>query len=220
MPEIDFIDKLHSSTKRNYVQRVVEHDKAECAEVAIQFGRDYWDGDRKYGYGGMRYDGRWRPVAEAITKHYALKSRDKILDVGCGKGFLLYEFTQAVPGVEVAGIDISRYAIENSKEEVRPYLEVGNATNLPYASHSFDFVVSITTLHNLFNYDLRKALQEIQRVGKKHKYIVVESYRNERQKAHLLYWQLTCRSFYMPKEWEWFFQESGYTGDYGFITFD
>ncbi|PYV45749.1 MAG: SAM-dependent methyltransferase [Acidobacteria bacterium] len=220
MPEIDFIDKLHSSTKRNYVQRVVEHDKAECAEVAIQFGRDYWDGDRKYGYGGMRYDGRWRPVAEAITKHYALKSGDKILDVGCGKGFLLYEFTQAVPGVEVAGIDISRYAIENSKEEVRPYLEVGNATNLPYASRSFDFVVSITTLHNLFNYDLRKALQEIQRVGKKHKYIVVESYRNERQKAHLLYWQLTCRSFYMPKEWEWFFQESGYTGDYGFITFD
>jgi SAM-dependent methyltransferase len=220
MPEIDFINKLHTSTKRNYVQRVVEHDKAECAEVAIQFGKDYWDGDRKYGYGGMCYDGRWRPVAGAIAKHYGLKESDKILDLGCGKGFLLYEFTQLVPGVDVAGVDISRYAIENCKEEVRPYLQVGNATDLPYANHSFDFVVSITTLHNLFNYDLRKALQEIQRVGKKHKYIVVESYRNERQKANLLYWQLTCRSFYMPKEWEWFFQESGYTGDYGFITFD
>src|SRR5438552_17386049 len=139
MPEVDFIAKLHTSTKRNYVQRVVEQDKAECAEVAIQFGKDYWDGDRKYGYGGMCYDRRWRPVAGAIAKHYGLKESDKILDVGCGKGFLLYEFTQVVPGVDVAGVDISGYAIKNCKEEVRPYLQVGNATNLPYADHSFDF---------------------------------------------------------------------------------
>jgi protein-L-isoaspartate(D-aspartate) O-methyltransferase len=220
MPEVDFINKLHTATKRNYVQRVVEYDKAECAEIAIQYGRDYWDGDRRYGYGGMRYDGRWRSVAEDITKHYGIKSGDKILDVGCGKGFLLYEFAKAVPGVEVAGIDISQYAIENSKEEVRQFLRQGNATDLPFPDHQFDFVISITTFHNLFNFELRKAVQEVERVGKISKYIVVESYRNERQKANLLYWQLTCRSFYTPKEWEWFFNESGYTGDFGFIVFD
>jgi len=118
MAYVDFIMKLHKSTKRNYLERVVEHDKAECAEVAIQYGKDYWDGDRKYGYGGFYYDGRWRPVAEEIAKHYGLKPGDKILDVGCGKGFLLYEFTQVIPGVEVAGIDISQYAIDNAKEEV------------------------------------------------------------------------------------------------------
>lgn len=216
----DFIMKLHTATKRNYVARVVEHDKAACAEVAIQYGQDYWDGDRQYGYGGYRYDGRWRPVAQEIARHYGLKPGDKILDVGCGKGFLLYEFTQAVPGIEVAGIDISPYAIEHAKEEAQPFLRVGNATALPFEDRTFDFVISITTLHNLYNYELRQALQEIERVGKDKKYIVVESYRTEQEKENLLYWQLTCRSFYTPREWEWFFKESGYTGDYGCIFFE
>jgi len=220
MAYIDFIGKLHTSTKRNYVQRVVDYDKAECAEVATQWGKDYWDGDRRYGYGGMRYDGRWRPVAEEIAKHYGLKAGDRILDVGCGKAYLLYEFTQAVPGVEVAGIDISEYGIQDAKPEVRPFLKVGNAVELPWPDKHFDFVISLNTLHNFYNYDLRRALQEIERVGKDKKYVVVESYRNEREKANLLYWQLTCRSFYTPKEWQWFMDESGYTGDLGCIYFE
>ncbi|NJR20758.1 MAG: class I SAM-dependent methyltransferase [Richelia sp. CSU_2_1] len=220
MAYVDFITKVHTSTKRNYVERVVEYDKAECAAVAKQYGKDYWDGDRKYGYGGYRYDGRWRAIAEKMAQHYGIKSGDKILDVGCGKGYLLYEFIQAVPGVEIAGIDISEYAIENAKEEVKPFLTVGNAVDLPFPDKSFDFVVSILTLHNLYNYELRQALQEIERVGKQDKYIVVESYRNEAEKVNLLYWQLTCQSFYTPQEWEWFFQQSGYTGDYGCIFFE
>ena len=122
MAYVDFVLKLHRSTKREYVARVVEHDKAECATVAKQYGKDYWDGDRKYGYGGYYYDGRWLPIAQDMARHYGIKAGEKILDVGCGKGFLLYEFTQAVPGVEVAGIDISEYAIENSKEEFRQLL--------------------------------------------------------------------------------------------------
>lgn len=220
MPYIDFIEKIHTATKRDYLARVTGADKAACAEVAKQFGRDYWDGDRKYGYGGYHYDGRWRPVAEAMARHYKLKAGDRILDVGCGKGYLLYEFTQAVPGVEVAGLDISSYAIENAKEEVKPFLRVGNVVELPFAERSFDFVVSINTLHNLYNYDLHKALQEIERVGRKGKYILMDSYRNERERINLMYWQLTCEVFFTPKEWEWFFQMSGYTGDYGFIYFE
>lgn len=220
MAYLEFITQAHQSTKRNYVERVVEHDKAECAEIAKQFGKDYWDGDRKYGFGGYRYDGRWRKVAEAMAKHYGIKSGDKILDIGCGKGFLLYEFTQVVPGVQVSGIDISKYGIENAKEEVKPFLKVGNATKLPFQDQSFDFIYSITTFHNLYNYELHAALKEMERVGKKKKYIVVESYRNEREKANLLYWQLTCESFYTPKEWEWMFEQAGYTGDYGCIYFE
>ena len=221
MAYVDFIVKLHTGTKRDYLERVVQHDKAKCAEVAIQYGEDYWDGDRMYGFGGYRYDGRWRPVAEDMARHYGLKAGDKILDVGCGKGFLLYEFTQAIPGVTVAGIDISRYAIDNAKDEVKPFLQVGNALDLPFEDDSFDLVFSITTLHNLYNYELRKALQEIQRVGKgDKKHFVVESYRNEQEKVNFLYWQLTCRSFYTPEEWEWFMKESGYTGDYSCIYFE
>ena len=122
MTEINLVQSMHASTKRNYVQRVVEHDKAESAEVARQFGRDYWDGERRYGYGGYRYDGRWRPLAQTLIDRYGIKPGMSVLDVGCGKGFLLYEFTQLVPDLKIAGIDISQYGIDNAKEEVRPFL--------------------------------------------------------------------------------------------------
>lgn len=220
MAQIDFISPLHKRTTRDYLGRVNEFPKAEAAKIAKQWGKDYWDGDRKVGYGGMRYDGRWRIVAENMARHYGLKAGDRILDVGCGKAFLLYEFTQAVPGIQVCGLDISAYGIANAKEEVRPFLQVGNANNLPFPDKSFDLVFTLNTLHNLHCYDLDKALREIERVGKKNKYVVVESYRNEEEKANLLYWQLTCESFCTPEEWEWWFKQTGYTGDYSFIFFE
>ena len=220
MAYVDFVSKLHRATKRNYLERVVEHDKAACAEVAVKFGREYWDGDRKYGYGGYYYDGRWRSVAEEMVTYYGLQPGARILDVGCGKGFLLYEFTQVLPEARVAGIDISQYAVEHAKEEVKPFLQVGHAARLPYRDRSFDLVVSINTLHNLYIYDLWSALREIERVARGAKYIVVEAYRNEREKVNLMYWQLTCRAFHTPQEWEWVFEQTGYTGDYSFIFFE
>jgi SAM-dependent methyltransferase len=149
MQEIDFISALHTGTKRDYIQRVVEHDKAESATIAKQFGYDFWDGERRYGYGGYTYDGRWRVVAKAMAVHYGLKAGDKILDVGCGKAFLLYEFTQVVPGIEIAGIDVSDYAIEHAKEEVKPFLRVADANELPFDDNEFDFVFTMNALHNL-----------------------------------------------------------------------
>lgn len=220
MAEIDFVSPLHRKTNRDYLARVNETPKAAAAGIAIQYGREYWDGDRRHGYGGMRYDGRWRVVADAMARHYGLKPGDRILDIGCGKGFLLYEFTQAVPGIEVVGLDISAYAIENAKEEVRPFLSTGNAISLPFPEKSFDLIVSITTLHNLYCYDLDRALREIERVGRAGKFVCVESYRNEEEKVNLLYWQLTCRMFCTPAEWGWWFRNSGYSGDYGFIFFE
>jgi ubiquinone/menaquinone biosynthesis C-methylase UbiE len=217
---MDFLAKYQSATKRDYVARVVEHDKAECATVAKRWGEEYWDGPRQYGYGGYRYDGRWLPVAQDMARHFDLQPGGKILDVGCGKAFLLYEFTRAVPGIEIAGLDISAYGIANAKEEARPFLREGNCTTLPYPDHSFDFVYSINTLHNLKIDELKAAVEEIERVGKDKKWICVESYRNEREKANLLYWQLTCRSFHTPDEWVWLYREWGYTGDYGFIFFE
>jgi ubiquinone/menaquinone biosynthesis C-methylase UbiE len=220
MAEIDFLRPLHTGTKRDYVERVTSHDKAECATVAKQWGFDYWDGARQYGYGGYRYDGRWRPVAEAMAAHYGLKPGDRVLDIGCGKGFLLYELTQAVPGLDVAGIDISDYGIAHARDEVRPFLKDGTCTALPWADGEFDLVYSLNVFHNLYNYELWAALKEMQRVGRNHRYMCAESYRNEREKANLLYWQLTCETFYTPAEWTWFFAQAGYTGDHGFIYFE
>lgn len=220
MAEINFLEKYQKATKRDYVERVVSHDKGECAEVARRWGQEYWDGPRQYGYGGYRYDGRWRPIAEDIVRHYGLKAGQRVLDIGCGKAFLLHEIAQAVPGLEVAGLDISEYGIANAKEELRPFLRHGSATELPFEDNSFDFVFSINTFHNLEIFELKQAVQEMERVGRGAKWLCVESYRTEREKANLLYWQLTCHSFHSPEGWRWLLEEWGYHGDCGFIFFE
>lgn len=222
MAYVDFIAPLHKATRRDYLGRVndPEFPKATAARLAKQWGKDYWDGDRRTGYGGMNYDGRWRPVADAMVKHYALKPGNRVLDVGCGKGFLLYELSQALPGLEVRGLEISEYARTHAKPEIKERIDLGHARKLPYADGEFDLVLSINTLHNLECFDLDSALREIQRVGKKHRYVCVESWRNEEEKANLLYWQLTCESFLSPQGWEWWFRQTGYTGDHSFIYFE
>ena len=220
MTYVDFISQLHTKTKRDYLERVIKYDKAECAQIAKKLGKEYWDGDRRYGYGGYYYDGRWKKVAKDMIQYYDLKPGQKVLDIGCGKGFLLYDLKSAIPGIEVRGIDISKYALENAKEEIKEVLDLGSACELPYPDSYFDLVISINTLHYLYIYDLEKAIKEIERVGKGKSYIVTESYRNEKEKANLLSWQLTCECFFTPEEWEWIFDKFGYRGDYSFVFFE
>ncbi len=214
---------LHKSTQRDYLARVndKEYPKAKAAELAKKFDYDYWDGDRKINYGGYHYlVGRWEKVALSMVQHYDLPANPKILDIGCGKGYLLYDFLKILPKAEIHGLDISRYAIENAKEEIKDHIVCGNADNLPWEDNYFDLVISINTLHCLHNFELDLSLREIERVGKKNKYICVESYRNEIEKANLLYWQVTCEAFNTPKEWLWWFETTGYKGDYSFIYFE
>ncbi len=217
----DLLSEIHSATKRDYLGRVNEVPKARAARIAKEYGYEYWDGDRKFGYGGYRYiEGYWDRVARPLIDQYGLTPGDTVLDVGCGKGFLLYDMMKRLPGLKIKGIDISQYAIDHSKEEIRPFLEVGNAVDLPYEDNSFDLVISINTLHNLYLFDLEKALQEIVRVSKRHSYIVVEAYRNLEEKTNLMYWVLTGECFFSTEEWEWLYERFGYQGDYSFIFFE
>lgn len=216
---LDFLGLNHKSTKRDYLKRVLEVKKSEAAVKAKKWGFDYWDGSRTICYGGYHYDGRWEKIAKKFIKYYKLNNSSKILDVGCGKGFLVYELKKLLPGAEILGIDISKYALRKGKKEIKKFLYYGSACKLRFKKNYFDLVISLNTLHVLYCYDFYKAIKEINRVSKKNSYICVESYRNENEKMNLLYWQVTCEMFCTVKEWEWWFKLTGYKGDYSYIFF-
>lgn len=216
--EQSFFASLHTRTKRDFIGRMMD-DKIHCMEVARRFDREFFDGERRYGFGGYVYDGRWFPVAQAICEYYGLKPGAKILEAGCGKGYLLYEFTRIIPDCRVTGFDLSSYAVENSKPEIRDRLFVHNAKDSwPFEDGAFDLVFSVAALHNLPIYDLRTALMEMNRVGRNH-YLCVESYRNPKELFALQCWALTAESFFSDREWRWLLETFGYQGDYEFIHF-
>jgi ubiquinone/menaquinone biosynthesis C-methylase UbiE len=195
-------------------------DKVGCMRVARLYEADYWDGSRRMGYGGYRYDGRWKVVAEDLVRTYGLRPGARILDVGCGKGFLLYELTQLLPGCEVAGFDVSAHAVAQGKEEVRDRLFRHRAQDpLPYPDGHFDLAFSLNVLHNLTIQDLKPALSEMARVARQ-QYVCVESFRDELELFNLQCWALTCESFLRPETWVWLFEQFGYAGDHEFIYFE
>jgi SAM-dependent methyltransferase len=210
---------LHKRTIRDFIGRMTD-DKVACMAKAKQYGFDYWDGDRRYGYGGYRYDGRWKPVAERLIDIYGLTETSAILDVGCGKAHLLHEIKALLPGARVAGFDLSAHGIADAPEAIRPYLFLHKAeAPYPYDDETFDLVLSLGCLHNLRVFELKSALSEIERVGGQ-KFVMMESYRNDQELFNLQCWALTCESFFDPDEWVWLFQEFGYCGDYEFIYFE
>lgn len=218
MPEINLLN-THPTAKRNYNKRAAEKTP-EIIRLAKQFGKDFFDGDRKCGYGGYKYDGRWKAVVERMRQYYNLPSNAAILDVGCGKGFMLHDFKEIMPNCSVAGIDVSEYALEHSMPSVKPFLKVANAEPLPYPDNSFDLVVSINSIHNLPLEACKKSLQEIERVSKGKSYITVDAWRNDLERENLLKWVLTAETYMHVNDWEKLFSNIGFTGDYYWFIAD
>lgn len=211
--EIDLLVN-YPKTKRDVKERGAAKTE-EDRWLARQFGKEFFDGERRHGYGGFHYHPRfWQPVVPTFQEQYGLNSRSKILDVGCAKGFMLYDFQQIIPGIAVKGVDVSSYAIENGKEGVRSFLSVADARKLPFEDKAFDLVISINTIHNLEKEDLIKALLEIERVSKGKSYITVDAYRTEEEKEAMLAWNLTAKTILHVDAWKALFKEVGYTGDY------
>ena len=217
---LEIVTPLHKSTKRDYLARM-QDDKIQCMQIAKKYGKDYWDGERRYGYGGYKFiAGRWEPVAQALIDYYNIDNHSTVLDVGCGKSYLLYELKSILPKLKVVGFDISKYGLNNAKEEIRDSLFIHRAQDpYPFEDNEFDLVISLGCLHNLKIFELRTALSEIERVGKKG-YIMLESYRNENELFNLQCWALTAESFLDMEEWIWVYNYFGYTGDYEFIFFE
>lgn len=211
MAEINLL--RHYPQARRKLSQPRSLDPANVA-AARSFGREYFDGAREQGYGGYKYDGRWVPIAQDIIEHFALRAGHNVLDVGCAKGFLVKDLMDVCPGLEVFGLDISDYAIENCVPEARGRLVVGTADVLPFASRSFDAVVSINTLHNLERDRLIAALQEFERLSPKRSYVQVDAYHDEKEREFFLGWCLTARTFLKPQDWRRLFIEAGYLGDY------
>ncbi len=216
----EFVTPLHKSTKRDYLARMND-DKVHCMLKAKEYGADYWDGDRRYGYGGYNYRaGYWTPVAQSLIDTYNLKPGSKILDLGCGKGFLLHELLLLEPELQVVGTDISEHGLSHTTDLVKPHVQIHDARGeFKWQDKEFDLVISLTLLHNLRAFDLENCLREIQRIGKSH-YVTSESYRTELEQFNLQCWALTCETFFDLDEWLWMFEKTGYTGDYEFIYFE
>ena len=212
---VNIVSSLHESTKRDYLERMVD-DKVQCMMLAKQYDKDYWDGDRRFGYGGYNYmPGRWKPVAEKLIRLYNLKPGSRLLDIGCGKGYLLYELLLLIPDLDITGIDASDYGLKNAKDEIKPFIFKHKVeVKLPFKDNEFDLVISLGTLHNLRISDLKIGLAEMERVGKK-KYLMLESYRNAKELFNLQCWALTAESFFDKEEWVWVYNHFGYsTSDY------
>ena len=211
--EIDLMVNYPRS-KRNVDERGATKTEADRA-LAREFGKEFFDGDRSHGYGGFSYMSRfWQPVIPTFQAHWGLTSTSSVLDVGCAKGFMLHDFAELIPGITVKGIDISSYAIENAMEDMRPHVQVANATHLPFPDKSFDVVISVTTVHNLERADLIQSLKEIERVARHGSFITVDAYHNEEERARMHAWNLTAKTVLHVDEWRELFKEAGYTGDY------
>ncbi len=209
----------HAVAERGKQHRGSGAERLEAMTVANKYDQDYWDGDRIFGDGGYRYDGRWLAVARDLVKQYGLVASSRVLEIGCGKAFLLNDLLSEVPGITVAGVDISPYAIKQAPETVRKFLTCTSATNIPYEDSSFDLVISFCTIENFTLQNACTVLSEIQRVSAGDAYVLIQSYHDDNEFVGLLDWQLVMKTILGVEEWKWLFSQCGYSGDYGFACY-
>jgi len=203
--EIDLLVN-YPKAKRNLEARAASKTEADRS-IGRMFGYDFFDGDRRHGYGGLNYHSRfWQPVVPTFKNHWELGSHSSLLDVGCAKAFMMHDLAELIPGITVKGVDISQYAIENAIEDMVPHVQVADAKSLPFKDKSFDVVISINTIHNLEIDDCAKALREIERVSRGRAFITVDAFRNDSERQRMYDWNLTAKTIMSVEDWIIFFQ--------------
>ena len=210
MSEVNLLRSLPTS-KRNLKARESAKTQ-EHIRISREYGQEYFDGPREYGYGGYRYDGRWKPVAKDIIDHFKLNKGDRVLDIGCAKGFLVKDLLDL--GIDAYGVDVSEYALQNCMPETVGRLHLCSAEDICFPKDSFAAVLSINTLHNLDKVLIKKALKKIEFISSGKAFVQVDSYNSDEQKKLFESWVLTARYHDFPDKWLQLFKEAGYTGDY------
>lgn len=211
--EIDLL-KNYPKSKRNLDKRLSEKSP-EIVKIAREFGKEFFDGDRKFGYGGLTYNPKyWENVVKDFVEYYKIKPDAKILDVGCAKGYMVYDFKRQYPGLEIHGVDISEYAIKNCHPEVKDNLQVGKAESLKFEDNYFDLVISINTVHNLELKDCAASIKEISRVSKGNSFITVDAYNSDEEKERMFKWNLTAKTIMSTNDWKDTFKKIGYNGNF------
>ena len=215
-----YVTELNQKTKRNYIERIMDQ-KVFCMNIAQKYGKEYWDGKRRFGYGGYKYiEGRWRKMAKKLINDYKLTNNSKLLDAGCGKAFLLLEIQKIIPGIQIYGFDISRYAIQKiPKDLYGKFITRDIRKKFLYKDNFFDLTISLGVLHNLKLQEIEHTIKEINRVSKK-SYVMVESYRNNKELFNLQCWALTCKAFFDKSDWLWIYKKFNFKGDFEFIYFE
>ena len=216
----NFVSFRHKKVKRNYLERV-NSEKIKCMKISKKYSFDYWDGNRKFGYGGYKYiPGYHQHIAKKIISNYSLTNDSRILDIGCGKGFLLHEIKKILKNIKIYGTDISPYARKNSITKIKKNIKIHDARKkFNYSDNFFDLVISINMLHNFRLSNIHNFLLQIEKIGK-NKFICLESFRNEKEQFNLQCWALTAETLIDVESWKWIFEKSRYTGDYEFIYFE
>ncbi len=213
MAEINLLENYPKAQRKVFERGQEKTEEDRC--IGRKFSQEYFDGDRRFGYGGYNYNPRfWQPVMGDFKRHFSLNAQSSVLDVGSGKGFMLHDLRAFIPGIKVRGLDISTYAILNTIDDIKPFVEVGDAKVLPFADKSFDVVISINTIHNLAIDDCKQSLREIQRVAKHGAFVTMDAYRTPEEKVRMDAWNLTALTYMSVDEWKVLFKEAGYTHDY------
>lgn len=211
--EINLFDRYPQSKRPidERGQQITEEHRA----TARKFDVEYFDGERLTGYGGYSYHPRfWTETVKRFADHYGLAPDARVLDVGCAKGFMMYDFLQLMPELRIQGVDVSEYAKTHAKPEVADRISIANAKDLPFEDNSFDLVIAINSIHNLALDDCKQALREIERVSAKDSFVMIDAWRNEAEHQALLKWNLTALTYMSTDDWKQTFEEVGYSGDY------
>jgi SAM-dependent methyltransferase len=217
--KIDFWKYYPKSNRKNISSfRVKVSNKLR--KKLQKFPKEYFDGKRAHGYGGYYYNPKFfKKIVKAMIKFYKLDNTSKILDIGCAKGFMMYEFKKYLPNCEIKGIDVSRYCKIHAVKKIKKYIKTGTCEKLPYPDKYFDFVVSISTIHNLPKNRIEKSLKEIVRVAKKNSFIRVKAYKNLKEKKRIDSWNIVAKSNLSEKTWFSLFKKTNYKGDFQFSKF-